>query len=313
VRPGSAIAALLAWIALAACAPAHDAHDLFAQMQNPDIEVRQDAAAKLKAILDADDYEVFLRGARKGQGMTRVQSIVYLARFQQPEARAALRSLLALEERARIPYNPIRMKPSSEETDSRLLVANLIAQNGGDPEAAGVLLRGVDSAQPSEVLIGTCFAIAVLRDAQGLPFLREAVRHPDSEVAHAAVQAIGRIPAPEAFEALKGVASHAVQQVRVDLLSALEMRDEPGVVDLIMTMGASDPSPEIRGLAIQRLVRHPGPAVVPFLIDQLRRDAPAREAALQALTQITGQALGPRPERWSRWWSQSGGRPAQGG
>ena len=245
--------------------------------------------------------------------MMRVQSIIYLSGFPQPGARAALRSLLALEERAMVPYNPIRFKPASEETDSRILVANLVAKSGGDPEAAGVLLRGVDSSRPAEVLTATCLALGALRDPQGLPFLREALRHPEGEVGSAAVQALGHIPAPEAFEVLKGAASHPALQVRVDLLSSLETRDEPGVADLVMTMAASDPSPAVRGLAIQQLERHPGAAVVPFLIDRLGRDAPARDAALQALTRITGQALGPRPERWSRWWSQNRPGPAGGG
>jgi HEAT repeat protein len=312
VRPGSAVAGFLAGLALTGCAPAHEAHDLFAQMQNSDVEARQEAADRLKSILEAGDYEVFLRGARKDQGMMRVQSIIYLSGFTQPEARAALRGLLALEERALVPYNPIRMKPASEETDSRILVANLIARNGGDPEAAGVLLRGVDSTQPAEILTATCLALGALRDAQGLPFLREALRHPEGDVAGAAVQALGRIPAPETFEALKEAASHAVLQVRIDLLSALEARREPGVAELIMTIAASDPSPEVRGLAIQQLERHPAPTVVPFLIDHLRREAPVRDVALQTLMRITGQSLGTRPERWSRWWSQNRPGPAGG-
>jgi hypothetical protein len=52
--------------------------------------------------------------------------------------------------------------------------------------------------------------------------------------------------------------------------------------------------------------------VVPFLIERLRRDAPERDAVLQVLTRITGQSLGPRPDSWSRWWSQHRPGPTSG-
>ena len=136
---------------LAACAPAHDAESLFTRMKSPDTEVRQDAAEELDGIMRKGDYQVFLRGIKSPNRMYQVESILFLARMPQPAAHAALRELLRLERRTTLPYNPIRLKPQSMETDSRILVAHLIALNGGDPEALNLLVQGMDG-QPPDIL-----------------------------------------------------------------------------------------------------------------------------------------------------------------
>ena len=42
---------------------------------------------------------------------------------------------------------------------------------------------------------------------------------------------------------------------------------------------------------------------VPFLIEQLKSGDPVnRQSALDTLRQMSGQALGPHPEPWRRWW-----------
>src|SRR5437867_7453252 len=120
-----AVAALT--LLAAACAPAHDVRALFKDLQSPDIEAREDAAAELEALVRKGDYRVFLQGVESSEGLYKAQSIMYLSRVEGPEARRALRELLRVERRGMIPFNPIRMRPASEETDSRLLVGNLIA------------------------------------------------------------------------------------------------------------------------------------------------------------------------------------------
>jgi HEAT repeat protein len=288
---------------LAACAPAHDAQDLFSQMQSPDPEVRQDAQAKITRILESGEHEVFLRGARTLHGAGRVQSILYLARFRQPEARAALRSLLREDQRALVPWNPIRMKPQSEETDSRIMVAHLITVEGGDPEAAAVLLEGAERQTP-EILIGTLYALGALRDPQAVPLLTRSLRHESMEVARAAVEALARIKDAAAFEALASVADHPLPTVRSDVLSALELREEPAAADLLRRIAGSDPSVEIRVNALRQMYRYHDAVTVEFLIARLGGGAPEeREAAHATLLQITGQNFGPRAPLWTRWWS----------
>jgi len=289
------------------CAPAHDAQTLISKLQSGDFEERQEAAETIDKLVAQGDYEVFVRGAMSPVKSNRPPSIVYLARMRQPKARAALRDLLRLENRAMIPYNPIRMKPSSEESDSRILVANLIAEGGGDPEAIGTLLKGAED-QPPDVMQGTCFAIGALHDPRGLPFLAKAVHHSDIEVARAATQAVGTFHTPEAREILQSLVGHPSEEVRSEVLSGLAVQDDPAVVSVLEGIAGSDPVPELRSAAIVQLARFKDPAPVPFLIEQLKgKDESNRQAALDTLRLMSGQSFGPRPDLWSRWWQQNGG------
>ena len=300
----------LAWAVLAAaalaCAPAYDVQALYDQLQNQDVEVRQDAQEKIETIISKGDYEVFVRGVSNPVKVYRAPAILDLARMEQPAARAALRDLLRAERRESIPYNPIRMKPSSEETDSRILVAHLIQAQGGDPEALKLLLDGAEG-QPAEVLANTCYALGALRDAGAIPFLAGAARHPDAEVARAAVQALGTFRAPGAIEGLKPLLTHPSAEVRSEVLSALQVQEDPVVVDLFKAMAISDPSPDIRAAAMGQLVRFKEDATVSFLIEQLKsRDPAGRQSALDALRNMSGRSFGPRPDQWSRWWDETG-------
>ena len=291
-------------VLLVACAPAHDARDLLTQIQSQDSEVREDAKQKIAAILKAGDFKVFERGAREGEGMVRVHSILYLARFTEPEAREALRGLLAVERRAMIPYSPIRMRVTSELTDSRILVAHLIHQNGGDPQALDVLVAGVEARQSPEIVTGTCFALGALHDPRGVPFLKSATASGETAVVRAAVEALVRIAGPEALDALLGVADHPSVEVRTDLLLAFELRREPGTATIVRRFALTDPASEVRALAAQQVARFPVPEAVPVLIEILRDRTPeVRVVAHEALVQIAGKNLAPRPEIWARWWA----------
>lgn len=297
------IASALALVVLATCAPAHDARDLLAQLQSGDGDARQDAREKLADILQTGDYQVFERGAREADGPVRVQSILYLARFTQPEARAALRNLLRIENRAMIPYSPIRMRVSSELTDSRILVAHLIAQQGGDPKAVDDLLTGQEAAPPPEVVIGSCFALGALRDPRGVPYLKAATERGETDVVRAAVEALSRIEGAEALGALQGLSAHPAVEVRTDLLLALDLRGDGGPTGIVRRLALSDPAAVVRSQAAQQLARSPAPEAVPVLIEILRdRDPEVRAVAHEALVRISGRVLAPRPEAWSRWW-----------
>lgn len=309
IRAWAAVLAAGLWIA--SCAPAHDADRLFADLQNPDLETRQDASEQLERIVREGDYKVFVRGLSSPDLGHQLQSILYLARMPQPESRAAMRDLLRIDRRRMIPYNPIRLKPTSEKSDSRILAAHLIAQGGGDQEAVGALLEGATPEQPAEVVAGTCYALGALKDPRGIPFLKAALDHPGEEAARAAVQSLGRFKEPEAFEALGRVVGHPSLTVRSELLSALEIHDPPAGEDLLRTLAASDPEPDVRAEALRSLGRFKEDrTLVPWMIEQLRAPHPAvRSAALASLQKLTGQALGPEPKHWARWWSQNGGRP----
>ena len=308
MNPRAARAGWMAAIAagaLLACAPAYDLQTLYGQLQSSDLEARQDAAEKIGKIVREGKYDLFVRGATSPVKTDRAPSIIYLSQMTQPEARAALRDLLRVNARTLIPYNPIRMKPSSEEADSRILVAHLIAENGGDPGAVDALVEGMQG-QPPDVLAGTCYALGALRDPKGIPFLATAVRHQDVEVVRAAAQALGMFPTSESRTALKSLVGHPSQEVRSEVLSALEIQEDPAVVEILETIASSDPSPELRAAAMGRLGRFKDPSPVPFLIQQLKgKDDTNRRAALDTLRLLSGQSYGPRPEAWTRWWEQN--------
>ena len=291
--------------AVLCCAAAYDARTLFNQLESGDLEERQEAAEKIEKIVHEGNYDVFMRGIESPVKTTRAPSIIYLSRMTQPKAREALRDLLRVEKRSQIPFNPIRMKPSSEEADSRILVAHLIAENGGDPGAVEALIAGMEG-QPPDVLEGTCYALGALRDPKGIPFLATAVRHKDVVVVRAAVQAIGIFHTPEASDLLKSMAGHPSEDVRSEVLSALQVQADPSIVEILETMAATDPSPDLRVAAMGQLGRFKDRSPVPFLIDQLKgKDDANRRAALDTLRLLSGQSFGPRPEPWARWWEQN--------
>jgi HEAT repeat protein len=284
------------------CAPAYDAQTLYGQLQNSDIEVRQDAREKLESIVREGRFEVFLKGAESPIKTYRAPAILDLARMEQPAARAALRRLLGADRRQMIPYNPIRMKPTTEETDSRILVAHLIHQHGEDPEAVKVLLDGAEH-QDRDVLTGTCYALGALRDPAAIPFLAMASRHPELEVARAAAQALSTFKSPEALAALKTLLNHPSEEVRGEVLSGLELHEGPEVAEMLEGVALSDPSSELRVSALSQLPRFKDASVIGFLIERLKGgDEPSRQAALASLRSISGQPFGPDPASWSRWW-----------
>ena len=287
------------------CAPAYDVQTLYGQLQSNDSEERRDAEEKIEKIVHEGRYEVFQRGVESPVKTHRAPSIIYLARMTQPEARAALRDLLRAEKRSMIPYNPIQMKKTSEESDNRILVAHLIALNGGDPEALNLLVQGMDG-QPPDIRAATCYALGALHDAKGIPFLKTASGSKEIEVARAATQALGVFRTREAVDGLKALLAHPSEEVRSEVLSALQLQDGPSVVGLLETMASSDPSSDLRGAALSQLSRFKDPSPVPFLIEQLKtKDESNRQIALSSLRQLSGEPFGPLPGQWSRWWQSS--------
>jgi HEAT repeat protein len=308
------IVAGVAFLAGAACSPAHDASTLFAELQHPDPEVRLDARQKIDRIISAGDYKVFVRGLESPDDLHKVQSILYLADMPQEGARRALRGLLSVKRRMMLPFNPIRLKPSLEDHDSRILIAHLVAVRGGDPEALPVLLDGLDPSDRADIVTGSCFAIGALADPGGIPFLSAVLRSPDLEVVRAAVQALGQFREPTSIEALSAVVSHPSVEVRADILSSLDVRETPGSIDLVLKIARSDPSEDLRTSAIRRLEMGPDSVVTPALIELLRDpSAIIRATAASSLTRRSGRNFGEDADRWSRWWDEQTSREGSGG
>jgi len=306
-RPGRAVLVLSAALLMTTCAPAEDLDALFeVATSSPDLEARQEAAEKIDNLVQSGDYRTIVRGIGSPNLFNRAQAIVLLGRMPQPEARKALRGLLAADQRMMLPFNPVRMKPDREPSDSRILVATLIRRGGGDPEAAGTLLAGAEESQTAEALVGLCYAIGALRDPAALPFLDKASRHPDTPVVRAAVQALGQFPEPEVVEILARLSTHPLLAVRSDVLSSVATREDDATWALLKSVGESDPSPEIRMSAYQSLSRSKGADLVPYFIDCMKdASGPARDVLAQNLSRLTGVSLGSKPEAWVRWWAKN--------
>jgi HEAT repeat protein len=136
--------------------------------------------------------------------------------------------------------------------------------------------------------------------------LKTATGSRDIEVARAATQALGMFRTREALDGLRAVLTNPSEEVRSELLSALQLQDDPSVENLLETMASSDPSRDLRSVALGQLSRFKDPSPVPFLIEQLKtKDESNRQVALDSLRQLSGQPFGARPEQWSRWWQAS--------
>lgn len=297
--------ALIAVIGPFGCAPADDPEKLLTGLSSTDAEVRQESAEKLDAVVKRGDASVFLRGLDSPSMLVRAQSITYLARMNAPEARTALRGLLAADRRMELPFNPIRLRAeSTAKADSRILVASLIQRTGGDPEALGVLLDGAEQGKTIDEIVGTCLAIGALRDPKGIAFLDKAALHPEPEVVRAAVQAMAPFEGPEVLPSLRRLAADPRPEVRADVVVSLGNHPEPEARSILMLIGGQDSVPEIRTAAWEALSRQPADAVVPYFIEQLRTaDATTRPTLLEILGRLTGQTLGAKPEAWARFWA----------
>jgi HEAT repeat protein len=307
LRAASALAALAAVLAFAACAPAENFEKLFADLTNPDAEVRQEAADRIETVVQRNQYQVLVGAMSSPNMLLRANAILQLARMTSPDARTALVDLLAIDRRMMLPFNPVRQRPESEPTDSRIMVAYLIQRTGGDPRAIERLLEGAESEQTGDMLAGTCLAIGALGDPGGIAFLERASRHPETDVVRAAVQALGQFNTPESTAALRAASTHPVMEVRSDVISALSTRQDAQAAEILTTIGRVDPDPQLRASAWQVLSSRPGVEFVPYFIDRLA-DAPdsVRQTLVDILGRLTGRSLGPKRDAWARYWSSRG-------
>ncbi len=287
-----------------ACAPAEDAEALFLDLDNQDFESRLEAREELADLVRQGRYDVFVRSLDSENLQIRALSIIYMSQMPHPKARAATRTLLSVDRRMMLPYNPVAMKPSRTTADSRVLVAVLISRSGGDPEAIDLLLAGVDPDDDPEVVKGTCLAIGALRDSQGLPFLVEVSGLRDDDLVRSAVQAMGHIRHPEAIIALEASVDHPAMPVRADVLSALSMWPGGETRQLIRRIGSGDAFPELRVNAIEVLAQQRELSLVPYFIERLGDpDIRVQTAAARALNRATGQTIGDDAAGWKSWWA----------
>jgi len=128
-------------------------------------------------------------------------------------------------------------------------------------------------------------------------------RHPGAKAAE--IRALGRLKAKEAGELILKEIGDKDAVVRMECAYALSRIQPDGTLEAIAGL-LTDPVWQVRVQAVERLDRFNDPRIIPFLIKRLpRENGRLREDILSKLCAITGQDFGLDYERWDGWWSDN--------
>ena len=183
------------------------------------------------------------------------------------------------------------------------------------PRKALEVVDGEPVASPAQLtregraaLRAACAGI-LARDPQGWPVLLKLVDRMDEPSARAVLEGVGTLQDPRALPLLarvartqRALASHALAQVpKVGLGDDAELTSD-------FAAWIASALPFARGeqarLYAQALAALDEGAHVPELLECLRGDAAAQDAAQQALRQITGVDYGKDAEAWTAWMNE---------
>jgi HEAT repeat protein len=151
--------------------------------------------------------------------------------------------------------------------------AALLLVESRTPEAEDIVRRGLRQTDSPEVFFALAAALRLHRDKRFLTELLTALGGGQAGIRQAAAETLAELADADAVLRLRALAG--------DVKAELAVRQAA-----VWTLGRS-------GLKA---------AVLP-LLDQLASDQePLRQAAVEALTELTGQTLGPDTARWRSWW-----------
>jgi|GEM_PF-1748573 len=293
---------------LASCAPEVDVEKLFVQANSEDYEERVEARQRLGQLVEKGDVEPFARGLKSRNAETRVQCIMHLLAIQNPASKKPLVEELELSRRFNVFYNPIRLVPVSDPSDSRIMVANILWSKGGDPKAAETLAEGYGKEPDVDTRVATVFALGALHDPSAIPALKRALKDKDLKVVKAALEGLVLMQAPEISQSLLEGLSDSQEEVRANSASALGGFHDPPVGAALLQAIHKDPSIKVRVAALRAL---PGAigfgAFTPALgvLRDAHASAELKAGAVTALQSLTGQDFGENAASWSRWWEHN--------
>jgi hypothetical protein len=297
---------LLTW--LAACASEVDVEKLFVQSNSDDYEERVEARQKLGQLVESGSVEPFAKGLQSSNNETRVQSILHLLAIRNPESKKPLLGELELSRRFNTFYNPIRLVPVSTPSDSRIMVAHILEAKGGDPKAAEILAASYGKEPDTATRVATVYALGALNDQAAIPPLRKALKDPEIEVVHAALEGLNQIKAPGTAAALIEGLADSNETIRANSASALSSFTEPEAARALLEALHKDPSPKVRLSALGALPNAGGfSAFAPILalLKDPRTATEMKNKAATSLQSLTGQDFGQDAAKWARWWEQN--------
>jgi HEAT repeat protein len=293
---------------LSSCAPQVDVEKLFVQSNSDDYEERVEARQRLGQLVEKGEVEPFARGLKSRNAETRVQCIFHLLAIQNPESKKPLVGELELSRRFMVFYNPIRMVPVSNPSDSRIMVANILWTKGGDPKAAETLAEGYGKEPDVDTRVATVFALGALHDPAAVPALKKALKDTELKVVRAALEGLNLIDPQGVKQSLVEGLSDTGEQVRANSASALAGIHDPGASEALLQAVRNDPSMKVRLAALASLPNAGGLSYFAPILGILRDPHSSPEmkaAATTALQGMTAQDFGQDAARWAAWWDHN--------
>jgi HEAT repeat protein len=150
------------------------------------------------------------------------------------------------------------------------------------------------------------YCLGRMRCTPAIPLLARSAWGADPEVALASVNALQAMQDPVAGPRFVELVGHPVAEVR---WAALQGLANLGGLEAIAALGrvAAGPPPDDEALGKQAAIllgTMKTEAVIPFLIEAMRRNLAVRRAAVEALHRITGEDLGDLPSDWDQWYQR---------
>jgi HEAT repeat protein len=308
---GLPLIGLLAVSLATSCASEVDVEKLYVQSNSDDYEERVEARKTLNDLVRQGKADPFARGLRSENAETRVQSILYLLAVKNEAAKKALVGELELARRFNVFYNPVRLVPSANPIDSRVMIAHIVFLLGGDPGATEILGRTYGSEPDADARVGTLYALGALEDPKGEPTLRKALKDPEMKVVKAALEGLDHLQAQDVSATLLEGLADSNEKVRANCAAALA--GFPGEKTSAALAGAlqKDPSEPVRVAAIGSLAYAGGMDAFQIILNTLssRDSSPAmKNRAASALQSLSNQNFGENASLWTRWYERSRGK-----
>ncbi|MHB9132355.1 MAG: HEAT repeat domain-containing protein [Armatimonadota bacterium] len=251
-------------------------------LNEADAETRRTVAGMLASFGEERGTQALLVMAQDAQNADRVQSIITLSGLHDPHAVDLLLPLLRFNDlrvcgeavealgythdpRAVEPLLALLKKPKLQNLVVRTLVAfrdarainNLSALAKAPVPNASVQIFAID-------------ALGETRDPRAVPALIQALKNANSDLnPHArAIQALGRIGAASATEALLPFAQSTDNALRIPALEALGMIGDAKALN-VLTIAATDKEEQVATLAVRALAKMNDPRAVKAVIHAL--------------------------------------------
>lgn len=303
--------ALFLAIGMAACASKVDIEQIYLEADSHDYEARTDARRKLQELVDQKVVEPFATGLRSQNAETRVQSLLHLMAINTPESVEVLVPELELSRRYNVYYHPIRLMPTPQPSDSRIMVAYIIRLNGGHPKALEILRRTYGQEEDAKAREGTVLAMGALHDPAAIPTLSSALKDPDAAVMMAAWEGLRGMQAPDLFKDLVACAGEDNESVQIRCAELLAHFPGEDATASVLELLKQESSVAVREALLGSLAGTGGARAFETLLALLGardEDPRIRRKALESLQALTGQYLDTDPEKWAAWWGENKAR-----